>query len=81
VCGGLTGRYDVAVEMLSILGLSDLVTVTPVQSSYWGEEYFAERPPSERLVNKKLDLRDLNIMRDWRICLKEYLDTYYDGYL
>ena len=45
------------------------------------EEYFADRPPSERLINKKLDLRGLNVMRDWRVCLKEYIDNYYQWYL
>jgi hypothetical protein len=23
----------------------------------------------------------VNIMRDWKVCLKEYLDNYYRGYL
>jgi len=81
VCGGLTGRYEVAQEMVDHLGLSGSVAITPVDSSYWQEQYFADRPPSERLVNRKLDLRGLNVMRDWRVCLKEYLDTYYQGYL
>jgi len=81
VCEGLTGRYEVAQEMVDHLGLSGSVAITPVDSSYWQEQYFADRPPSERLVNRKLDLRGLNVMRDWRVCLKEYLDTYYQGYL
>jgi hypothetical protein len=52
-----------------------------VQSDYWKKEYFAQRPDSERLLNMKLDLRGLNIMRDWRICLEEYIKNYYQGYL
>ena len=43
--------------------------------------FIMERPPSERLVNKKLMLRGVNKMRDWRISLKEYIDNYYQGYL
>ena len=39
------------------------------------------RPPSERLITRKLDLRGLNIMRDWRVCLDEYLADAYAGYL
>jgi dTDP-4-dehydrorhamnose reductase len=81
VCGGITGRYEVASELVRILGLSDTVRITAVDSNYWIKEYFADRPPSERLVNKKLELRNINIMRDWRICLKEYIEHYYDGYL
>jgi dTDP-4-dehydrorhamnose reductase len=64
-----------------VLGLDDVINITPVGSDYWSKEYFAERPPSERLVDKKLDLRGVNIMRDWHVCLKEYVERYYQGYL
>jgi len=81
VCHGLTGRYEVALELVRVLGLDDVIKITPVESDFWSKEYFAERPPSERLVDKKLDLRGVNIMRDWRVCLKEYVERYYQGYL
>lgn len=81
VCGGITGRFEVAQELINILELNKDIKVTAVDSSYFKEEYFADRPPSERLINKKLDLRNMNIMRDWKVCLKEYLDTYYQNYL
>ncbi len=81
VCGGVTGRFEVTQELIKILELENEVKVTPVDSEFWKSEYFAERPPSERLVNKKLDLRGVNMMRDWRICLKEYIDGYYKDYL
>jgi dTDP-4-dehydrorhamnose reductase len=81
VCGGQTSRYEVAKELLSILGLEKTIKITAVKSAYFKEEYFAERPPSERLVNKKLDLRGLNKMRDWRIALAEYISNYYGQYL
>ena len=81
VCAGITGRYEVATELVNILGLSDVIKITPVSSDYWKEEYFADRPPSERLIDKKLNLRGVNIMRDWKICLKEYVEEYYQGYL
>jgi dTDP-4-dehydrorhamnose reductase len=55
--------------------------VTPVHSDYFAAEYFSPRPPSERLLTRKLDLRGLNVMRDWRVCLDEYLAEYYEGYL
>ena len=81
VCGGFTGRSDVANELLNLLGLEEKVKITLVNSDYFKTEYFAERPPSERLVNKKLDLRGLNTMRDWRICLREYIEESYQNYL
>ena len=81
VCGGITGRFEVAEELIKILKLEDDVKVIPVDSSYWKKEYYAERPPSERLVDKKLELRGVNVMRDWKICLEEYLRDYYTDYL
>ena len=81
VCGGITGRFEVAEELIKILKLEDDVKVRPVDSSYWKKEYYAERPPSERLVDKKLELRGVNVMRDWKICLEEYMRDYYTDYL
>lgn len=81
VCGGMTGRYEVAEELVRMLGLEDKIRVTPVDSSHFQQEYFAARPASERLLDRKLTLRGMNTMRDWRVCLREYLDEYYAGYL
>jgi len=73
VCGGLTSRFDVACEMLKILGLENKIKINKVSSDYFKKEYFAKRPRSERLINKKLDLRGLNLMRDWKEGLTEYI--------
>jgi dTDP-4-dehydrorhamnose reductase len=81
VCGGTTGRFEVAQELVRVIGKENEVKVTEVSSDYFKDIYFAQRPASERLLNKKLDLRGINVMRDWRICLKEYVDSYYSGYL
>ena len=81
VCGGQTSRLEVARELISLLKKNNTIKLTEVDSDYFSKEYFAERPPNERLVNKKLDLRGINIMRDWKIALKEYLDDYYMDYL
>ncbi len=77
VCGGFTGRLEVAHELIQLLGLRDSVKVKEVTSEFFAEEYFAERPECERLLNNRLDDLGLNIMRDWRIALKEYLADYY----
>lgn len=81
VCGGQTGRLEVAEELLTILNLRDKINITPVKSDYFKDIYFAERPASERLVNRKLGIRNLNLMQDWKIALQEYLNMYYVGYL
>mgnify|MGYP000713429366 FL=1 len=77
VCKGLTGRLEVANELVSLIGLKGQVEVNEVTSEYFSEEYFAERPECERLINKRLDDLNLNIMRDWRTALKDYLEEYY----
>ena len=81
VCGGQTSRLEVAEELVKILGKESDVKITSVNSDYFKDVYYAERPPSERLLTKKLDIRGVNKMRDWRISLKEYIDNYYQGYL
>ena len=81
VCGGQTSRLEVATEMFKILKLENKIKITEVTSDYFKDIYFAERPRSEQLINKKLDLRGLNIMRDWKIALAEYLQDYYHNYL
>lgn len=81
VCAGVTGRFEVASELVKILGKENDVKVTAVSSDYFKETYFAVRPPSERLLDKKLNIRNVNIMRDWKVCLAEYIDNYYLEYL
>jgi len=81
VCGGQTSRKEVAEELLRLLSKENEKKITEVTSDFFKKEYFAQRPPCERLVNKKLDLRGLNIMRDWKVALKEYLEDYYKDFL
>ncbi|MDB5274950.1 MAG: NAD(P)-dependent oxidoreductase, partial [Chitinophagaceae bacterium] len=56
VCKGQTSRREVAEELVKLLSLDDKVTFHDVTSEYFKDVYFAQRPPSERLVNKKLEL-------------------------
>jgi len=81
VCGGQTSRLEVATELVRLLNLQDKVKLTPVGSDFFRKTYFAERPPCERLINRKLNIRGLNLMRDWRVALKDYIDNYYKDYL
>ena len=81
VCEGNTGRYEVAEEILKILELQDKIKLTKVNSDYFSETYFAKRPACENLINKELNKKKLNLMRPWKITLKEYLKNSYSLYL
>jgi len=80
VCGGSCSRLDVATEFVRLLGLTDKVKVTTVSSEYFSKEYFAPRPYSEKLVNLKLISRNINYMKDWRECLRDYSQEFIDDY-
>ena len=76
VCKGRASRFDVAREMLRILNRSD-VTVKPVTSDFFKEEFFAPRPRSEEMRNYILGLISMNDMPHWSESLKVYLQTYF----
>ena len=81
VCQGATSRLEVAQALVDELGLGESVAVRPVSSSYFAETYFAPRPDCERLINRRLTLRGLDVMRPWREALADYVRTDYAGYL
>ena len=76
VCGGDCSRYDVAVELIRLLGLEGDIKVTKVSSDHFKTEYFAPRPYSEKLVNFKLDARKINFMPDWKDALQLYAERF-----
>jgi dTDP-4-dehydrorhamnose reductase len=76
VCSGAASRFTVAQEFVRLMGLSSELKVTIVKSDYFKDQYFAPRPASEKLVNLKLSQRNLNLMRDWRVCLEEYAEVF-----
>ena len=80
VCEGETRRLEVTRELLRLVKKENSIQLNEVNSDFFKAEYFVERPASEILINAKLNLRQLNSMRDWKICLKEYLENYYSDY-
>jgi dTDP-4-dehydrorhamnose reductase len=81
VCAGQTSRLEVTHELLKVLGKGNEVIISAVTSDYFKDTYFADRPPSECLINRKLGLLGINVMRDWKVALKEYIGSYYSDYL
>jgi dTDP-4-dehydrorhamnose reductase len=73
VCKGSASRYDVAVELVKLLGLQEKIKVNIVDSTFWNKEYWVERPASEKLITSKLDKMRFNVMRPWQEALAEYV--------
>ena len=57
------------------------MNINEVGSNYFGKEYFAPRPASERLINARLSEEVLDIMKDWKTALSEYLSEAYSDYI
>jgi dTDP-4-dehydrorhamnose reductase len=78
VCNGQpASRYDIAKEIVSILGYEKKIKVIPVPSSHFQKNFYAIRPQCENLMNRRLTLEGSNIMRNWEDALKEYLEKYF----
>jgi dTDP-4-dehydrorhamnose reductase len=75
VSQGEASRYETTVAINEHLNLG--LSIHKVDSNYFKTEYFAPRPYSEKLINKKLNDLGKNYMRNWKVCLHEYLDKYF----
>ena len=73
VCKGAGTRYEFAREIVRICGYDDVVEVVGTDSSYFDVEFWVPRPDNEMLHNKALEALGINLMRDWRVALAEYL--------
>lgn len=69
---GTGSRFDVARLILEVLGRDD-VKLVPVNSEFFGREYFAPRPRSELMRNMMLELQGMNSMRPWEQAVEDYL--------
>jgi dTDP-4-dehydrorhamnose reductase len=75
VSQGEASRYETAIAINEYLNLG--LTIHKVDSTHFNTEYFAPRPYSEKLINKALNDLGRNYMRNWKVCLHEYLDKYF----
>jgi dTDP-4-dehydrorhamnose reductase len=67
-------------EILRILKKVKEVRLNEVSSDFYKGEYFAPRPASEVLINARLNELQLNLMRDWKVCLEEYVSSFTEYY-
>ena len=81
VCKEQTSRLEVAYELINILGIKDQVNIIEVSSNHFKDVYYAERPPCESLICKKLESMNMYTMQDWKTALREYLDSYFSEFL
>lgn len=75
VSQGEASRYETAVAINEYLKLG--LQVNKVGSDFYKDEYFAPRPYSEKLINQSLNKLGRNYMRNWKVCLHEYLDKFF----
>lgn len=71
VNSGVTNWYQLAVKVLEILEIK--VDIKPIKTEDFPAR--AKRPPYSALENYHLNLKNLNLMRDWQIALKDFLLT------
>ena len=77
----ILSRVEVACELINLLRLNGSVKISEVSSDYFQKEYFVPRPASERLINARLNEDGLDVMRDWKTSLSEYLSEDYPNYI
>jgi dTDP-4-dehydrorhamnose reductase len=75
VSQGEASRYETALAINEYLNLG--LVIHKVDSDHFKTEYFAPRPYSEKLINKSLNDLGKNYMRNWKVCLNEYLNEYF----
>ena len=73
-------RFDVAKELVDIAGYTGEIEVVGVTGDYFEKDFPVERPDNERLFNAKLEALGINIMRPWRIAIREYIQKDYADY-
>jgi dTDP-4-dehydrorhamnose reductase len=81
VCKESGTRFDVAKEIVAICGRSHDVKVVPVKSDFFSKQFYAPRPNNEMLQNRNLERLGINLMRPWRIAIREYITREYSEYI
>lgn len=72
---GSASFFNVANEMIKILHLENKMEITEVPSNYFKEKCI--RPENGTMENKRLQKEGMDMMPEWRISLKTYLEQPY----
>lgn len=71
-CSGNASRIEIAEHILKTLGINDY-KINPVSSDFFKKDFPVPRAASERMINQNLNRKEINYMREWKVCLSEYL--------
>ena len=70
---GQASFYELAKEIVSLLGVKNKIKIIPVDSSKFSKKEKAKRPLLALIENKRLKKEGLDCQRRWEDSLKEYL--------
>lgn len=71
-CKGDTNRVMVAKFILKTLNVGG-GKVNEVSSEFFKKQFYVQRAKVERMVNANLEVKGINLMRNWEEALKDYL--------
>lgn len=73
-CRGKTNRIEMAKHIIRLLGV-DGAKINEVDSSFFKQDFSVPRASSERMVNKNLQEKGLDLMRPWEEAIEHYITT------
>ncbi len=73
-CHGDTSRYEIMTHILTLLG-KDQGVIEPVSSEFFKKDFPVPRANSERMTNKNLKTKNIDLMGYWKDSLKHYIEN------
>jgi len=70
---GTPTRFDLAKEVVKVMGYEDSIKVRPVTTDFFANTYTAKRSTAECLINSRLNAAGLDTMLPWQEALADYL--------
>jgi dTDP-4-dehydrorhamnose reductase len=73
VNSGFASRYEIAQELIEILGVGKNIDLIPVNSAHFVSSHYAPRPKNETLECMRLRAQGAYLMPPWQQSLRRYL--------